>query len=116
VAFAVAVALACIVTDPRAQDVAVLDLRGTCSVFDSFVIATGASDRQMRAVIGHIDEHAQGVVQSCFGSSGQGGTWILADYIDAVVHLFDEERRYYCDPDLLWADATRVEWPQSATP
>lgn len=113
---AFAVAVARIAADHRSEDVVVLDLRGICSVCDFFVIATGTSDRQMRAVIDHIDEYAQCVGQSRFGLSGyEAATWILADYVDVVVHLFDEQRRHYYDLDLLWGDAPRVEWRQSAT-
>jgi ribosome-associated protein len=100
--------------DGHCEDVVVLDLRGLSSVTDFFVIATGTSDRQMRAIIDHVEEHGRKVGQSRFGLSGyESPTWVLADYVDVVIHLFDAERRQYYDLELLWGDAPRVEWRRS---
>ncbi len=95
----------------RSEDVVVLDLRGICAVADFFVIATGTSDRQLRAVADHIDEYARTVGQARYGVSGyEASTWILADYVDVVIHLFDAQKREYYDLELLWGDAPRVAW------
>lgn len=105
-----------IAENSRCEDVVILDLRGLSSVTDFFVIATGTSDRQMRATVDLVHEHAKRVGQDRFGLSGYDtSTWILADYVDVVVHLFDPERRNYYDLELLWGDAPRVEWRQSAS-
>lgn len=107
-------ALARIANDNRAEDVVILDLRGLSSVADFFVIATGTSDRQLRAVADQMDEYANQISQKRYGLSGyQTATWILADYVDVVVHLFDPDRRHYYDLELLWGDAPRIEWQQS---
>jgi ribosome-associated protein len=109
-------ALARIANDNRAEDVVILDLRGLSPVADFFVIATGTSDRQLRAVADQMDEYAKRVNQKRYGLSGyQTATWILVDYVDVVVHLFDPDRRHYYDLELLWGDAPRVEWQQSAS-
>lgn len=109
-------ALARIANDNRAEDVVILDLRGLSHVADFFVIATGASDRQLRAVADQMDEYARHVSQKRYGLSGyQTATWVLVDYVDVVVHLFDPDRRHYYDLELLWGDAPRVEWQQSAS-
>ena len=100
----------------RSEDVVVLDLRSLSSVADFFVIGTGTSDRQMRATIDEIAEYGEGVGQSRYGLSGyEAGTWVLADYVDVVIHLFDARRRSYYDLELLWGDAPRIEWRQSAS-
>ena len=105
-----------IADDSRSQDVIVLDLRGLSSVTDFFVIATGTSDRQMRAIIDQIEEYGKRVGQSRYGVSGYDtATWLLADYIDVVIHLFDADRRQYYDLELLWGDAPRVEWRRSVS-
>ena len=102
--------------DNRAEDVVVLDLRGLSSVTDFFVIGTGTSDRQMRAIIDRIEEYGKRVGQTRFGLSGyDNATWVLADYIDVVIHLFDAQRRQYYDLELLWGDAPRIDWRQSAS-
>jgi ribosome-associated protein len=100
-----------IADDNRAEDVLVLDLRGLTSIADFFVIATGSSDRQLRAIADHIEEHARSTGQRPFGVSGyEHASWLLLDYVDVVVHLFDVERRRYYDLELLWGDAPRVDW------
>jgi len=109
-------ALARVANDNRAEDVVILDLRGLSPVADFFVIATGASGRQLCAVADQMDEYAKRVSQKRYGLSGyQIATWILADYVDVVVHLFDPDHRHYYDLELLWGDAPRVEWQQSAS-
>ena len=93
------------------EDVVVLDLRGLSPVTDYFVICTGTSDRQMRAVADSIDEHAEQVGHKRLGQAGyEVAEWILLDYVDVVVHLFNADRRRFYDLELLWGDAKHVEW------
>ncbi len=104
-------AVARIAEEHRAEDVVILDLRGLTSIADFFVIGTGTSDRQARAVIDRIDTYCEEAGQDRFGLSGyETATWVLADYVDVVVHMFDAEHRRYYDLELLWGDAPRVEW------
>jgi ribosome-associated protein len=104
-----AVAVARVAEDNRAENVVILDLRGLSSVTDFFVIATATSGRQMRAIADQIEDYGREVGQTRFGLSGyEGATWVLADYIDVVIHLFDADRRRYYDLDLLWGDAPRI--------
>jgi ribosome-associated protein len=93
------------------EDVVVLDLRELSPLTDFFVICTGTSDRQMRAVADDVDELAEGLGHKKFGQSGRDiGQWILLDYVDVVVHFFDAERRNYYDLEMLWGDAQRIDW------
>ena len=109
-------AVAQIADDNRTENLIILDLRGLSSVADFFVIGTGTSDRQMRAVADQIDEYAKQIGQSRYGRSGyEAATWILLDYVDVVIHLFDAERRQYYDLELLWGDAPRIEWRRSVS-
>ncbi|MCK4341046.1 MAG: ribosome silencing factor [Phycisphaerae bacterium] len=109
-----ALAVARIADDNKTADVRVLDLRGLSNIADYFVIGTGTSDRQMRAVLDAIDEHAKSVERHSFTVADRAGTtWMLADYVDVVIHLFDEEHRDYYDLDGLWGDAPLVEWRQA---
>ena len=103
--------LADIAHNNRAEDIVILDLRTISSFADFFVIATGTSDRQMRAITDRIEEYGLSVGQKRYGLSGyENSNWILVDYIDVVIHLFDAERRQYYDLELLWGDAPRVDW------
>ena len=91
----------------KAVDIVQLDLRGIISYTDYFLICTGRSDRQTRAIhdaihLGMKDEHgllpdrAEGVAQA---------NWILMDYGDVVVHIFTPETREYYRLEQLWGEA-----------
>lgn len=93
------------------ENVVILNLQGLTSIADYFVIATGTSDRQMRATVDHIDDYAEKIGQKRYGLAGYDTAhWILADYVDVVIHVFDETHRRYYDLDLMWGDAPRIEW------
>jgi ribosome-associated protein len=95
----------------KIEDVAILDLRGLSGLTDFFVIGTGTSDRQMSAVLDHIAAHARSVHRRLFKvTDTRAARWVLADYVDVVVHLFDAQHREYYDLDGLWGDAPRVDW------
>lgn len=108
---AFALAAARIAAENKTENVCVLDLRGLSTLADFFVIGTGTSSRQMHAVLDHILEHARGVGRRHFNiSDSTDASWLLADYVDVVIHLFDEEHRRYYDLDGLWGDAPRLAW------
>ena len=108
---AFSIAAARIAVENKSENVCVLDLRGLSNLADFFVIGTGTSSRQMHAVLDHILEYARTVGRRHFNiSDSTDATWLLADYVDVVVHLFDEEHRSYYDLDGLWGDAPRVAW------
>jgi ribosome-associated protein len=98
----------------KTEDIAVLDLRGLSGLTDFFVIGTGTSDRQMGAVLDHIAAHAKACDRRAFNvANTRETTWVLADYVDVVIHLFDAEHREYYDLDGLWGDAPRVAWHEA---
>ena len=109
-----AVAAARVAADLKTDDVQVLDLRGLSSLADFFVVGTGTSDRQMHAVLERIEEQARRMGRKPFKvSDSRSANWILADYVDVVIHLFDRQHRDYYDLDGLWGDAPRVTWSSS---
>ena len=111
-----AIEAARILADNKCEDVAILDLRGKSSVTDYFVIATGTSGRQMMATADHVDEHAHKLGQRLFkGKRLDSEVWVLMDYVDVVIHVFDDEHRDYYDLELLWGDAPKVDWVRSAS-
>jgi ribosome-associated protein len=92
-------------------DITVLDLRGISPATDYFVIATGTSDRQMRTVADEVSEEAKKMDFQRFGRAGyEQARWILLDFVDVVVHIFDSQYRDYYDLDLLWGDAKKLKW------
>ncbi len=94
----------------RGQDVVVLDMRPLTPMFDYFVLATGTSRRQLHAMSEEID-HAleEGLGDRRLGIEGyEESRWILLDYGDVVIHLFDAETRGYYALEDLWGKAKRV--------
>jgi len=104
-----ALASAKVAAERHCSEIVVLDLSGKSPATDYFVIATGTSDRQMRTVADEINEAAREVKFQRFGRAGyEQARWILLDYVDVVIHIFDSEYRDYYDLELLWGDAERL--------
>jgi ribosome-associated protein len=102
-----------VAAEARGTDVKILDLRAITPVFDYFVIATGTSRRQIHAMADEIEK----VVKTELHDKRRGaegyeeGRWIVLDYGDVVVHLFDAEAREYWDLEHLWSGAKSVAPP-----
>ncbi|MHB1192518.1 MAG: ribosome silencing factor [Longimicrobiales bacterium] len=92
----------------KASDVMGLDLRGISSATDFFVLASGRSDVQVRAIAEHVvDELKKEGVRPAHVEGLQGGRWVLVDYIDFVVHVFHPQARDFYQLESLWGDAPR---------
>lgn len=94
----------------RGRDVVVLDMRELTPFFDYFVLASGTSRRQLHAISEEID-HAleEGLGDRRLGIEGYAESrWILLDYGDVVIHLFEPETRDYYALEQLWGHAKRV--------
>lgn len=97
----------------KALDVAVLDLKGISSATDYFVIATGNSDVQVKAIADHVvDELKKDGVRPQHVEGMSGGRWVLIDYIDFVVHVFHPQARSFYQLENLWGDAPRWDVPE----
>jgi len=106
-----AIATAKIAQERHCTDIVILDLRGLSPATDYFVIATGTSERQMRTVADEISEMGRQRDIHRFGRAGyEQGRWILLDFVDVVVHLFDPEYRQFYDLELLWGDAEKIDY------
>jgi ribosome-associated protein len=106
---ALALAAARLAAERHCSDIVVLDLTGISPATDYFVIATGTSDRQMRAVADEISQAARDQGMQRFGRAGyEQARWILLDFVDVVIHIFDSQYRDYYDLELLWGDAKRL--------
>jgi ribosome-associated protein len=105
-----AIEAAKIALERHCTDVVVLDLTGKSPATDYFIIATGTSDRQIRTVTDEIIQLSHKNDFHVFGKAGyQQAKWILLDFVDVVVHIFDEEFRQYYDLELLWGDAEKLK-------
>ena len=99
-----------IAADNRAYNIVILDLRELTQFFDFFVIASGTSRRQMHAVSEEIDHEFEGRLgDKRLSISGyRESRWIVLDYGDIVVHLFEPETREFYALEELWGKAKVV--------
>jgi ribosome-associated protein len=90
-------------------DIQILDLRELTTIADYFVICSGASTTQVGAVVDGVGQQlaAAGLHPSHVEGEAES-TWMLMDYGDVVVHVFEEQTRAYYGLDSLWGDAPRV--------
>ncbi len=105
-----ALAAARVAEENRGRDVVVLDMRELTTMFDYFVLASGTSRRQLHAMSEEID-HAleEGLGDRRLGIEGYDESrWILLDYGDVVIHLFEPEMRAYYAIEQLWGHAKRI--------
>ena len=96
-----------------AREPVVLDLRGLVDSFDALIIASGSTDRQVRAIAEEVEEsvtRATGV-RPIRVEGLSDGQWVALDYGDLIVHVFDDASREYYDLEHLWraAPARRIE-------
>ncbi|MEM1165676.1 MAG: ribosome silencing factor [Planctomycetota bacterium] len=98
--------------DDKCTDILVLDLRGRSQITDFFVIASGTSDRQMRASGQHIDDlgREQQFTLHRDNLREPDATWLVLDFVDVVVHVFEPQTRLFYDLEMLWGDAERLDW------
>lgn len=95
--------------DKRAKDVKVLDLREVSTSLDFFVIATGESSLQLKALEESVRERMKAGKVFPAGVEGPSERWVLIDYGTVVVHLMSPEARDFYDLEGLWADASLLE-------
>ncbi len=104
-------AVAALAADKKAIDIVALDLRGIAGYTDFFLICSGGSDRQTKAIhdgihLGMKNEHDT-LPRRVEGLSE--AKWILMDYLDCVVHVFTPDMRDYYRLEQLWGDVPRLE-------
>src|SRR5215204_3848244 len=99
--------------DKKAQELKVLDLRQIATFTEYFVIATGANQRQVQAISDEISEQLKKQLNSRANriEGYSSGEWVLLDYGDFIVHVFDKDAREFYDLERLWRDAQKVELP-----
>lgn len=96
--------------DKKAKDVLVLDLRDISSIADFFVICSGESTIQVKAVEERIEEIFDKENIRPIGIEGLShGHWVLMDYGDVIVHIFEEGTRAFYELEKLWIDAKRIQ-------
>lgn len=95
--------------EKKAEELEVLDLGKVTDFTDFFLLCTGANARQVQAIADAVEEHLRALGLRPLHVEGyRGGSWVLADYGDLVLHVFQPESRRFYGLDKLWADAPVV--------
>lgn len=104
-------AAAAIAEDFKANRIKIMDLRGICDFTDLFIVCSGSSNVQIRAIAKGIND---GMKESKLGSATVDGmdnaVWVVLDYGDMVIHVMSEESRDYYRLESLWGDAKEIEF------
>ncbi len=99
--------------DKKAYDLELLHVAALTSLADYFLICTGRSDTQVRAIAQHIEEKlGEAGIRPLSREGHSRGQWVLLDYADVVVHVFYQPIRTFYDLEGLWMKAPRVELPE----
>ena len=95
----------------KALDLVVLDLKGTAAFTDYFIVCSGQTVRQVRAIVDEIQEQLRLANSRPSHVEGyQNAEWVLLDCFDFVVHVFTHETRRFYDLERLWGSATRIDF------
>lgn len=96
--------------DKKASDVVVLDLRNTPAFTDFFVLCSGTSTRQVKAIADAVEEALKAAkIRPAHIEGYDRGEWILMDYFSFIVHVFSPQMRLFYSLERLWGDAERIE-------
>ena len=103
-------------SEKKAIEPVVLDLREIASFTDYFVIVSGANERQVQAIADEVYESLKKSGHAAARMEGyKTAEWILLDYGDFVVHVFEQKARKFYDLERLWRESKRVELPAEFT-
>jgi len=98
--------IAALVQDKLARDVIILDMRPVCAYTDYFVVCTGGNPRQAKSIWDEVHgrlKHEKGLLPKSVEGAVEA-TWIIADYLDVVLHVFTPEARAFYRLEDLWDD------------
>jgi ribosome-associated protein len=105
-----AVRAAEIALDKKAKDTVILELKDLSTIADYFVICSGENPVQIKTIAEAIQENFSKSKVFPLGKEGlDHARWVLIDYGDMVIHVFDEETRAYYDLENLWLDAPKIQ-------
>jgi ribosome-associated protein len=112
---AFAVDLARLAADDKCEDVVILDVRGISQICDYLIVASGTSDRQMKAVAQHMEDLGKERGTPPFRTNRDDATtWVVVDFVEIVAHLFEPTQREYYDIEGLWRDGKAIDWKRSS--
>ena len=103
-------------SDKKALDLVVLDLREVANFTDYFIVTSGANTRQVQAIADEVVEQLKKQGTRAARVEGYNtAEWVLVDYGDFILHVFEDKARKFYDLERLWRDAKRVALPADLT-
>ncbi|MDR1774029.1 MAG: ribosome silencing factor [Clostridioides sp.] len=98
------------IDDKLGTDISIIKISEVSSLCDYFVIATASSQRQVKAVVDSVEDALSEIGIEPRGKEGlDTKQWVLLDYMDVIVHVFDEENRAFYNLEKLWKDAPSID-------
>ena len=98
--------------EKKAKDLVILSVKEISAFADYFIICSGSSDRQVRAIAAAIQENLKTADILPLGIEGEAaGQWVLMDYDDVIIHIFLDPVRAFYDLERLWSEAPRMDVP-----
>ena len=98
--------------EKKAKDLVILSVKEISAFADYFIICSGSSDRQVRAIAAAIQENLKTADILPLGIEGEAaGQWVLMDYDDVIIHIFLDPVRAFYDLERLWSEAPRMDIP-----
>ena len=98
------------IDDKKGQDIKVIDIHTVSVIADYFVIASGSNSNQVQAIVDNVEEQlGRAGFEAKQIEGNRNSSWILMDYGDVIVHIFDEENRLFYDLERIWRDGKVLE-------
>ena len=98
------------IDDKKGQDIKVIDIHTVSVIADYFVIASGTNSNQVQAIVDNVEEQlGRAGFEAKQIEGNRNSSWILMDYGDVIVHVFDEENRLFYDLERIWRDGIVLE-------
>lgn len=98
------------IDDKKGQDIKVIDIHNVSVIADYFVIASGTNSNQVHAIVDNVEEQlGRAGFEAKQIEGNRNSSWILMDYGDVIVHVFDEENRLFYDLERIWRDGKVLE-------
>ena len=96
--------------DKKGEDISVIDISGVSVMADYFIIANGSNELQVRALVESVEEALEraGYIKKQREGTHKAG-WILLDFTDIIIHIFDKENRLFYDLERIWRDGKNVD-------
>ena len=98
------------IDDKKGQDIKIIDIHNVSVIADYFVIASGTNSNQVQAIVDNVEEQlGRAGFEAKQIEGNRNSSWILMDYGDVIVHVFDEENRLFYDLERIWRDGKVLE-------